>query len=102
MPDIPCKEPGCTEYISDPCVKMKGLFLLYNDLSERLKVTKIEDQFALLNSVNHLIEIELGLYLKDSNAFLEREKLKQENVPIRFTLKCIKNHVNQYFITCHS
>lgn len=100
MPDILCKEPGCGSLITDPCVKLEGLFILRRDLSERLKNTKEERQQALLNSVDQLFENELGLTTSNSKAFLGLEKIKSATDPILFTLKCIQGHVHQYSITC--
>lgn len=102
MPDIPCKELGCTLLITDPCVKLKGLFILRKDLTERLKNTKEEGQQALLNSVDQLLEKELGLNTSFSRVFTGPEKMSYATDPILFTLKCIKGHIHQYSITCQS
>lgn len=102
MPNIPCKEPGCPSLITDPCVKLKGLFVIHKDLSERVKNTRDQEQLGLLNSVEQLLEKELGLNTNNSKFFLGREKLPETNRPILFTLQCIRGHIHQYSITCQS
>jgi hypothetical protein len=102
MPDILCKEPGCTHLITDPCVKLVGLFRLHKDLSERLNNTKEEGQQALLNSVDQLLEKELGINTSNNKVFLGMEEMRHASDPILFTLKCIQGHIHQYSITCQS
>ena len=102
MPDIPCKEPGCTNLITDPCVKLKGLLIIRKDLSERFKITEEAEQQELLNSLDQFFEKELGLSTSNNNAFLQPERMVEAIGPILFTLICIKGHKHQYSITCQS
>jgi hypothetical protein len=102
MPDIPCKEPDCPHLITDPCVKLQGLFIVRKDLSQRFENTREQGQQDLLDSVDQLLEKELGVTASNNDKFLTLENMARESAPILFTLKCIKGHVHQYSITCQS
>lgn len=100
MPDVHCKEPNCTNIITDPCFKLKGLYIIRKELTERLNYTKEEEQLTLLNSVDQLLEKELGLNAGPNKVLLGLENFGLASNPILFTLKCIQGHIHQYFITC--
>lgn len=108
MSNVKCVEPGCTAYITDPCIKTNVLFQMKLDLTEQFESaitgkTEIQDK---IKSVNHLLEKDLGLIDHEEHFSSFSQKKSQVfgasiSNPILFTLVCIKGHKNQYSITCN-
>ena len=99
MPDIKCITPGCTAYISDPCIMIKGLFLKKLDLEVKRGHTNDE-----IDMINKILHDDLGLKnheeLFDNFKRDHRKKKTAKSQPILFNLVCINGHRNQYYINC--
>jgi len=95
MPNIKCLQ--CDAYISDPCVKMSGLFLIKMDLEAQ----PLPDD-TKIDNINTLIQEDLGLINHDQvfQSFKINRRTALPPSPTLFTLRCINGHTNQYLITC--
>ena len=103
MADVKCKEPHCDCYISDPCIKVSGLFLTKIDLEESGGTDPFKDD--KISTIDKILQNDLGLdnhqhlytqFKADYRAF----KKATVTGKTRFTLTCRLGHTHDYFITC--
>ncbi|WEK34522.1 MAG: hypothetical protein P0Y53_18705 [Candidatus Pseudobacter hemicellulosilyticus] len=104
MPHVKCIEPSCPHYITDPCVKLEGLFLIRTDLFVQLEMDP--DNLSIqrkLDQLDELMDSQLGLN-QEKISFLNASKTSKGTVKktgaLLFTLTCLLGHRNQYSITC--
>jgi len=101
MPKVKCIAPDCPCWISDPCVKTNALFQIRTELLERLVQAPADKQIsASINQLDSLIESELGIQNIHAQHQLFKKTGAQTGAFHLFTLVCVRNHKNQYNISC--
>ena len=98
MPTIKCKQ--CDAYISDPCIKMSGLFLSKMDLQ-----TQSTENNGKIAAIDSILRDDLGLYnhhqlFQSFQRNMSVSRSPSVDQPVLFTLRCINGHTNQYLLTC--
>ena len=106
MPHIKCKEPKCPHYITDPCVKLEGLFLIREDLfAEKERNPKDTAIQKKLEQLDELIQSQLGVSenkISSLSVNMTGKRAVKNSNAMLFTLTCLLGHRHQYFITCES
>lgn len=104
MPHIKCTEPSCEAYITDPCVKLEGLFLIRADLSEKLGKNPTEPGLQQkLDQLDELLDSQLGVTQeKMASLSVSKSRALKKTDEMLFILTCINGHKRQYSITCES
>lgn len=99
MSNVKCIELGCPHYISDPCVKVTGLFQIRTELLSRQQLFPEDLEIQKnIESVDTLVTKELGL--TDVKTHHEAFQQQSRTSVHLFTLVCVLNHKHQYNIQC--